>query len=215
MKRKRKVRQRSSLAYAASAARKEPGGPTRQLERSQIALVVRAVAFAAIKHRDQRRRDGAATPYVNHVIAVADALANEGGIRDAAVICAALLHDVLEKTDASSQELRQLFGMKIADTVAELTDDYSLPKTERKQRQIDAMPGLSREAQQVRLADKLCNLRDVLAGSPVEWSNARKSRYVAHAQRVLCRIDGICPPLERKVTEVLELWKARTKQPPR
>jgi guanosine-3',5'-bis(diphosphate) 3'-pyrophosphohydrolase len=79
-----------------------------------VGLVLKAVAYAALKHRDQRRKDAEASPYVNHPIALADVLWNEGGVRDTVVIAAALLHDTIEDTTTSAAEVRQLFGAKVA-----------------------------------------------------------------------------------------------------
>jgi guanosine-3',5'-bis(diphosphate) 3'-pyrophosphohydrolase len=85
-------------------------------------LILRAVAFAAHKHRDQRRKDKEASPYINHPIELAHLLWNEGAVRDPMVIAAALLHDTLEDTETSWQELRGEFGEEIADIVLEVTD---------------------------------------------------------------------------------------------
>jgi guanosine-3',5'-bis(diphosphate) 3'-pyrophosphohydrolase len=100
-------------------------------------LVIRAAAFAAEKHRRQRRKDAEASPYINHPIALANVLAHEAEIDDAAVIAAALLHDTIEDTDTTAEELRAAFGREVAGVVVEVTDDKSLPKAERKQAQVD------------------------------------------------------------------------------
>ena len=102
--------------------------------------IINAAAFAAKKHRDQRRKDAEASPYINHPIALADVLANEGGISDAVVLCAALLHDTIEDTETTAEELEQKFGSAIASVVLEVTDDKSLEKHVRKRRQIEHAP---------------------------------------------------------------------------
>ena len=91
-----------------------------------IGLVLKALSFAALKHRDQRRKDEEASPYINHPIALANLLWHEGGVSDATVLCAALLHDTVEDTDTSPDELRAEFGNEIADVVLEVTDDKLL-----------------------------------------------------------------------------------------
>ena len=106
--------------------------------------ILAALQFAAFKHRDQRRKDHAASPYINHPIALAKVLWHEGGVRDAAVICAALLHDTIEDTQTTAEEIEQSFGLRIARVVLEVTDDKLLPKAERKRRQIEHAPHLSR-----------------------------------------------------------------------
>src|SRR3954466_7229451 len=134
--------------------------------KGELALLLKALAFAAHKHRDQRRKDAEASPYINHPIALADVLVNEGGVTDFEVLCAALLHDTVEDTDTTHEELVDAFGSRIARIVAEVTDDQDLPKEERKRLQIEHAPHISREAKLVKLADKLCNLRDVAERPP-------------------------------------------------
>src|SRR6185369_12298336 len=135
-----------------------------------VGLVIRAVEFAAEKHRDQRRKDSDASPYINHPIALANVLANEGGVFDPEVLCAALLHDTLEDTATTRAELDAAFGARIRSIVEEVTDDKSLPKAERKRLQIEHAASISREAQLVKLADKVCNLRDLAERPPAGWS---------------------------------------------
>jgi guanosine-3',5'-bis(diphosphate) 3'-pyrophosphohydrolase len=128
---------------------------------SQVGLLLRALAFAAHKHRDQRRKNKDASPYINHPIAAANAISNEGGIDDPVVLAAALLHDTIEDTDTTYDELVREFGKEIAAIVLEVTDDKSLPKDERKRLQIAHAARRSPKAKLVKLADKICNLRDV------------------------------------------------------
>ena len=156
--------------------------------RSELALLLRALAFAAHKHRDQRRKDAGASPYINHPIALADVLVNEAGVTDVAVLCAALLHDTVEDTDTTPEELAGAFGDRIARIVAEVTDDKALPKAERKRLQIEHAPGLSPQAKLVKLADKICNLRDVAERPPAGWDLARRREYFDWARQV---VDGL------------------------
>src|SRR5690349_3850684 len=102
-----------------------------------LPLLLHALAFAAHKHRDQRRKDAEASPYINHPIALAEVLAGEGGVTDIEVLAAALLHDTIEDTDTTIEELREQFGARIAGVVGEVTDDKDLPKAERKRLQIE------------------------------------------------------------------------------
>jgi len=161
-----------------------------------LAPVLKAAAFAAEKHRDQRRKDAEASPYINHPIALANVLANEGGVTDTNVICAALLHDTIEDTETTEAELRAAFGDEITDIVLEVTDDKSLAKHVRKQRQIDHAPHISAEAKLVKLADKICNLRDILESPPAGWSAERKQEYFDWAAKVVDGGRGAHPALE-------------------
>jgi guanosine-3',5'-bis(diphosphate) 3'-pyrophosphohydrolase len=156
--------------------------------KAELALLLKALAFAAHKHREQRRKDAEASPYINHPIALADVLVNEGGVTDFEVLCAALLHDTVEDTATTHEELVDAFGERIARIVAEVTDDKTLPKAERKRLQIEHAPRISRAAQLVKLADKLVNLRDVAERPPAKWDLARRREYFDWARQV---VDGL------------------------
>ena len=111
--------------------------------------IIQAIAFAAEKHRNQRRKDADASPYINHPIALANVLANEAGIADEKVLIAAILHDTIEDTETTAEELAEAFGEEIADIVFEVTDDKALPKAERKRLQIVNAPSSSKRAKLV------------------------------------------------------------------
>ena len=143
-----------------------------------ITLVLRAAAFAADKHSHQRRKDHARTPYINHPLAVARVLAEEGGVKDSHILAAALLHDTLEDTDTTLRELEREFGKRVTSLVAEVTDDKALPKQVRKQLQIDHAPYKSRAAALIKVADKICNLRDLRHSSPKHWKVERRAAYL-------------------------------------
>lgn len=171
-----------------------------------------AIAFAADKHRDQRRKDAAASPYINHPIALVNMLANEAGIEDERVLIAAILHDTIEDTETTVLELVRNFGQEVADIVLEVTDDKSLTKAERKQRQIDHAPTLSRRAKLVKLADKICNLRDVARCPPVNWSLHRQQAYFDWAKTVIDGLRGANPTLDHLFDIA---YKARPTQMPK
>jgi guanosine-3',5'-bis(diphosphate) 3'-pyrophosphohydrolase len=163
---------------------------------AELALLFRALAFAAHKHRDQRRKDAEASPYINHPIALAEVLAGEGGVTDVEVLAAALLHDTIEDTDTTAEELEAQFGGRITGMVLEVTDDESLPKAEKKRLQIEHAPGLSSGAKLVKLADKICNLRDVADRPPAKWELQRRQEYFEWARRVIDGLRGVHPGLE-------------------
>jgi guanosine-3',5'-bis(diphosphate) 3'-pyrophosphohydrolase len=167
--------------------------------------ILQALEFAAHKHRDQRRKDAQASPYINHPIALANVLVREGGVTDPVVIAAALLHDTLEDTQTTSAELRETFGDRIAGIVEEVTDDQRLLKAERKRLQIEHAAHISREAKLVKLADKICNVRDVAVQPPAKWDLARRREYFDWAKAVVDRMRGVHPELERKFDEAYAL----------
>lgn len=159
--------------------------------------ILDALQFAAQKHRDQRRKDLEASPYINHPIALANVLWREGDVKQPDVIAAALLHDTIEDTDTTEEELRARFGKRVADMVAEVTDDKNLGKAVRKQMQVDHAPHLSRGAKLVKLADKICNLRDMGGSPPKTWPRSRVREYFDWAKRVVDGLRGTHPKLEQ------------------
>ena len=169
-----------------------------------MARVLDALDFAAVKHRDQRRKNEDASPYINHPIAVAKIVCAEAGVDDPIVLCAALLHDTIEDTKTTHSELTDRFGPAIADVVQEVTDDKTLPKLERKRAQIEHASTLSTRAKLVKLADKIANLRDVAYDPPREWSLERRRDYFVWAKAVVDRLRGCGSVLERLFDEAYE-----------
>ena len=159
-------------------------------------LLLRALAFAAERHSRQRREDAAASPYINHPIALADVLANEGRVVDVVVLSAAMLHDTIEDTETTADELAHHFGARIAAIVVEVSDDPRLDKATRKLRQIEHAPHLSPEAKLVKLADEICNLGDLLASPPVHWPLQRQQAYFDWSAQVIAGLRGVHAPLE-------------------
>jgi GTP diphosphokinase / guanosine-3',5'-bis(diphosphate) 3'-diphosphatase len=171
------------------------------LERDQldgICAILNAAEFAAHKHRNQRRKDTDASPYINHPIALANVLCNEGGIADPVILAAALLHDTLEDTETDYEELRGQFGEEIADVVVEVTDTKWLSKEARKRLQISKASHSSERAKAVKIADKICNLRDILASPPADWSLERKQKYFDWAKQVMDGVRGGHSELEHR-----------------
>lgn len=161
-----------------------------------LKLLLRALAFAAHKHRLQRRKDVEASPYINHPIALANILCNEAHITDIDVISGALLHDTVEDTETTEAELVAEFGADIAAIVMDVTDDKTLGKAERKERQVEHAAHIRDEAKLVKLADKISNLRDVAHAPPAGWDLQRKREYFDWARRVIDRLRGVHAPLE-------------------
>jgi len=155
-----------------------------------------ALRFAAERHRSQTRKDAQASPYINHPIQLCEVLTAEAGVDDPVVLMAALLHDTVEDTETSYSDLLQQFGVEVADVVMEVTDDTSLPKEQRKRRQIDMASQLSKRAKLVKLADKICNVRDIAEHPPHWWPLDRRREYCDWAKAVVDQMRGTHPPLE-------------------
>jgi len=152
--------------------------------RDGIVGVARALDFAARKHAHQRRKGIRAEPYVNHLTEVALLLAEASEGKDPALVMAGLLHDTIEDTETTLDELLAEFGTDVAGLVAEVTDDTSLPREERKRRQVLSAPARSPRARMIKLADKTANLHSIHESPPVGWSGRRKREYVSWAREV-------------------------------
>jgi (p)ppGpp synthase/HD superfamily hydrolase len=163
----------------------------------QAALdVMRAVDFAARKHRHQRRKGADAEPYINHPVEVARLVAEATDGKDLPAVLAALLHDTIEDTETSYAELRREFGEKVAKLVAEVTDDKRLPKAERKRLQVANAPHKSATARLIKIADKTSNLRSILESPPVDWDARRRREYFEWAEKVVAGCRGVNERIE-------------------
>jgi guanosine-3',5'-bis(diphosphate) 3'-pyrophosphohydrolase len=161
-----------------------------------LGRVLDALTFAAEKHRLQRRKDREGSPYINHPIDLANILVNEAKVDDATVVVAAVLHDTVEDTETTLAELEERFGGDVRALVAEVTDDKSLRKEERKRLQIEHAGSASFRAQQIKLADKISNLRDLARRPPATWDVQRKRDYYEWAKSVVDRLRGRHAALE-------------------
>jgi guanosine-3',5'-bis(diphosphate) 3'-pyrophosphohydrolase len=176
---------------------------------SNLSKLLEAAGFAAKRHRNQKRKGADGEPYINHPLEVANLLANVGKVEDYDVLIAALLHDTIEDTETTKEEITELFGEKVCGMVLEVTDDRSLPKPARKQRQIEHAPHLSPGAKLVKLADKISNITDIINNPPRDWSLERKREYIEWGEKVVKGWRGANAELEKRFDELAE--KAREK----
>lgn len=180
----------------------------KEYSHAEIALILKALKFAADKHRHQRRKDAASSPYINHPIEVAECIWNVGACQDVNVICAALLHDTVEDTETSFEEVDSEFGKVIGDMVREVTDDKSLPKARRKELQVEHAPHLSVGAKHIKMADKTCNVKDIHKTPPPHWSKERKVEYLNWTEKVVGTIGSANTGLADNYYKVLEQARA-------
>lgn len=169
--------------------------------------LLKALRFSAEKHSDQRRRDAKASPYINHPIQVAEALWSVGGVRDGALLTAAILHDTIEDTDATPEEILHEFGQEVLGLVLEVTDDKSLSKQVRKQLQIENAPHKSHRAKMLKLADKICNIHDIVHLPPSDWPLKRKQEYLLWTENVVKGLRGTNQELEDRYDTELDKGK--------
>ncbi|MFO1349630.1 MAG: HD domain-containing protein [Gammaproteobacteria bacterium] len=172
-------------------------------------ILLKAFQFAALKHRDQRRKDHEASPYINHPIAVALILVETGAVRDPDVLSAAILHDTLEDTQTTAAELEAAFGPAVRRLVEEVTDDKTLPKAERKRCQIEHASALSPGAALVKLGDKIANVHDVQHAPPSAWSLERRREYLEWAEAVVRNLPKVNTALEERFALLIEEGRRR------
>jgi guanosine-3',5'-bis(diphosphate) 3'-pyrophosphohydrolase len=168
------------------------------------ALILRAAEFAAHKHRDQRRKGRLERPYIGHCLEVAALLANVGRVADDNILVAALLHDTVEDTATTRDEIGAAFGLTVADLVMEVTDDKSLPKQQRKDLQVQHAPTYSPGAKLIKIADKISNVREIGEDPPKKWKKKRRREYFDWAEEVVDGMGDINPELEELFSETLE-----------
>jgi (p)ppGpp synthase/HD superfamily hydrolase len=176
------------------------------------AAILRAAVFAARVHATHTRKGAAAEPYVNHVLEVAAILAAHGA--PPAAIIAGLLHDTVEDSDqdpepVTLEAIAAAFGVEVAGIVAEVSDDKALPKEVRKATQVRQAAKKSAAAQQLKLADKISNLRAITASPPANWEHARRVEYVGWAGRVAAGLRGVNPGLEALFQETYRAAMAK------
>ena len=177
--------------------------------KSAESMILGAAAFAAHKHTSQRRKNVDGTPYINHPIEVAALLAGDGGVTDTELLIAAILHDTVEDTETTFDEIEDLFGIAVRDLVAEVTDDKSLEKQRRKALQIERAPHKSDRAKQLKIADKTCNVRDIDADNPAGWEPTRRIEYLKWAEQVVEHCRGVNAALDVRFDEAITGAKAK------
>ena len=170
-------------------------------------LILKAADFAAYKHRNQKRKDEEKTPYINHPIAVAKIISEIGNIEDPEILAAALLHDTIEDTKTTPEELIDNFGERVCHLVQEVTDDKTLPKLERKQRQIDHAKEISKDAALIKLGDKISNVTDITYTPPTHWDNERRLEYLEWAEEVINNCPKVNEALENHFAEIVRKGK--------
>ncbi|MBI3652212.1 MAG: bifunctional (p)ppGpp synthetase/guanosine-3',5'-bis(diphosphate) 3'-pyrophosphohydrolase [Acidobacteria bacterium] len=166
-----------------------------EFNEEQVAQFLSAVKFSAHKHRNQRRKGAEGSPYINHPIQVADLLWHVGQVRDMETLVAAILHDTIEDTETTPQEIEERFGQRVLALVQECSDDKSLEKAERKRLQIVNAPHKSVAAKHIKLADKINNVQDIVSHPPAHWNLQRRLDYLDWATQVVNGLRDANEPL--------------------
>ncbi|UFZ01533.1 HD domain-containing protein [Bradyrhizobium ontarionense] len=173
-----------------------------------LRLVSEAAELAARRHAGQQRKGHDEEPYVNHLAEVANLLSVACNGEDAELIAAAWLHDTIEDTDTTHDELAQRFGSRVADLVEEVTDDMILPKAERRRIQVDEAPGKSGGAKQIKIADKISNIRARIFFEPGFEQQLELIDYLGWAEQVVAGCRGVNARLDALFDEAVAQAKA-------
>jgi (p)ppGpp synthase/HD superfamily hydrolase len=156
-------------------------------------LIAEATLFAAKAHFGQTRNQNNQIPYIVHPLRVSYLLWNEGNINNAHLLVAALLHDVLEDTEVSRQEIFNKFGSSILTLVEELTDK---PKPTAQEEALSALK-MSKEAKTIKLADRTHNLRDLIDHPPKIWDFEKVSGFLNRSKILFENLRNTHPVLEK------------------
>ncbi|MBN2441403.1 MAG: bifunctional (p)ppGpp synthetase/guanosine-3',5'-bis(diphosphate) 3'-pyrophosphohydrolase [Spirochaetales bacterium] len=162
-------------------------------------IVFKALHLAAIQHSRQKRKADD-SPYINHITEILHLLTAIGSIDDPEILAAAALHDVLEDTDLSSEIIQKQFGNKILSIVLELTDDKTKTLEERRNYIIDTIAGKSKEAQKIKIADFISNVRTL----PPDWSKEKIQGYIDWIDMAARQCKDINLPLEEMLRTLLK-----------
>jgi (p)ppGpp synthase/HD superfamily hydrolase len=177
--------------------------------RSGLRLVSAAADLAAWRHNGMVRKGRGSEPYINHLAEVADILAEVTDGADAELVAAGWLHDTVEDTGTTREELVGKFGERVAALVVEVTDDMSLPRTERRQKQIADAPHKSPDAKLIKIADKISNIRARIHSRPTPEERADLKDYADWAEQVVAGCRGVNAALDRMFDDTIKLARSR------
>jgi guanosine-3',5'-bis(diphosphate) 3'-pyrophosphohydrolase len=170
-----------------------------------IPRLLQALDFAAERHSAQRRKGPDAAPYVNHLIEVATLVANVGKVEDVEVLIAAVLHDVLEDTPTTADEVSERFGPRVCGFVQALSDDKSLPRKRRRELTLQELPSMEALVKIIKLADLSSNIKLL----PPTWSDARKLEYLEWSEHAASICSAECQALAELYWQRARLTRAR------
>jgi guanosine-3',5'-bis(diphosphate) 3'-pyrophosphohydrolase len=173
-----------------------------------LRMVSEAALLASRRHNGMARKGRGNEPYINHLAEVANLVSEATGGADAELVAAGWLHDTIEDTGMTREELADRFSARVAAIVAEVTDDMGLPKDERRRLQIVGAPHKSPDAKLIKIADKISNIRARIVAEPSAEERADLADYVAWAEQVVAGCRGSNAWLDRTFAETVA--KARS-----
>ena len=173
-----------------------------------VRLVSEAAALAARRHNGMARKGRGNEPYINHLAEVANLLSAATDGADAELVAAGWLHDTIEDTETTREELVQKFSERVASLVVECTDDMSLPKSERRRLQVVDAPHKSPGAKLIKIADKISNIGARVLPQPSRAERDDLIDYADWAEQVVAGCRGGNAFLDRTFDDTLA--KARS-----
>jgi guanosine-3',5'-bis(diphosphate) 3'-pyrophosphohydrolase len=176
-----------------------------------ICLVSQAADLAARRHAGMQRKGRGNEPYINHLAEVANLLAAATEGADAELVAAGWLHDTIEDTATTREELAEAFGERVAALVVEVTDDMNLPKPERRQRQVVDAPKKSPGAKLIKIADKISNIRARILPRSNNAERDDLADYAAWAEQVVRGCRGGNAMLDRIFEETIGLARSASR----
>ena len=171
---------------------------------SPLRLVSEAALLAAQRHSGMARNGRGNEPYINHLAEVANLVSEASGGADAELVAAGWLHDIIEDTATTREELAERLSVRVAALVVEVSDDMDLPKAERRRLQIVGAPHKSPDAKLIKIADKISNIRGRIAPDPSEEERADLADYVGWAEQVVSGCRGGNAWLDRTFDETVK-----------
>ncbi len=175
---------------------------------SPVRLVSEAAEFAARRHSGMARKGRGDEPYINHLAEVANLLSQATAGEDAELVAAGWLHDTIEDTKTSHDELARRFGLRVANLVTEVTDDMSLSKSERRRKQAEDAPKKSAGAKLIKIADKISNIRARTLAEPSREEREDLADYLDFSAKVVTGCRGTNAVLDRIFDETVALARS-------
>jgi (p)ppGpp synthase/HD superfamily hydrolase len=173
-----------------------------------LRLVSEAADLAARRHSGMQRKGRGNEPYINHLAEVANLLSIATDGADAGLVAAGWLHDTIEDTETTHRELAEKFGERVAALVVEVTDDMTLPKGQRRRKQVVEAPRKSPGAKLIKIADKISNIRARILPRPNQDERDDLIDYVAWAEEVVDGCRGVNAVLDRTFDETVDLARS-------
>jgi len=183
------------------------------LNEKDAEAVLGAAIFATEKHKSQVRSNEKKTPYIIHPIEVADLVMKIGHVYDKDVLITALLHDVMDDTQTTYEQITSLYGTKVSSYLEEMTSKQGLSLKEQKKQQIMQAFRQNPSVAIIKLSDKLSNLKTLATSPPPSWSRDRIDQYFQWAQTVIENLPESNQLLKKAVKNVIsDYWEKQAQQ---